>query len=154
MLKRFIVVLAAVAVFAGGAMAAEHKHGEDPGMSDHMSHVLADGAKGDFTLMQIMHDLALQINRIQFGIFTNNRLMIEEGARGITSHPAPKGGLKPYLKKNVDDIKAMAPSIDQDVHKAAMELADAAKTSTMLDIQERTNSIAKACVGCHEMFRN
>ncbi len=154
MFKRIVVVCAVLAAFSGIAMAAEHKHGEEAGMSEHMAHVMGQGAQSDFTLMQIMHDLSFQLNRIQFGILTNNRLMVEQGATAITSHPAPKGGLKPYLKKNVDDIKSMAPVIDQDVHKAAVELAHDAKTATMLDLQEKTNSITKACISCHEMFRN
>ncbi len=70
---------------------------------------MGDKGREDLTLMQVMHDLASNLNRIQWGIMTNNRYMVEQGAAGISSQPMPKGGLKPYIKKNADMIKGAVP---------------------------------------------
>ena len=153
-MKKFVVIAAVLFMSAVAATAAEKGKKGEHALSEHMAHVMDEGAKSDYTLVQIMHDLAFQLNRIEFGILTNNRYMIEAGAKAITSHPAPKGGLKPYLRKNADDIKAMAPSIDEDVHNAALKLAEVAKTATMMEIQDKANAITQSCIGCHEMFRN
>jgi len=148
-------ILAAVLFLATGVATANEKEtGGEPELSEHMARVMDEGAKSDYNLVQIMHDLAFQLNRIEFGILSNNRYMIEAGARSITSHPAPKGGLKPYLKKNAEDIKAVAPSIDEDVHNAALKIAQEAKTASMTELQDKANGITQSCIGCHEMFRN
>jgi hypothetical protein len=153
-MKNLVIMAAVIVVATGVATAHENGKGGEPELSEHMARVMDEGAKSDYNLVQIMHDLAFQLNRIEFGILTNNRYMIEAGARAITSHPVPKGGLKPYLRKNAEDIKAMAPSIDEDVHNAALEIAKNAKTASMTELQDKANGITQSCIGCHEMFRN
>ncbi|MBI3580969.1 MAG: cytochrome c [Nitrospinae bacterium] len=153
-MKKLGLIAVVILVATGAATANEKETGTEPELSEHMAHVMDEGAKSDYNLVQIMHDLSFQLNRIEFGILTNNRYMIEAGARAITSHPVPKGGLKPYLKKNAADIKAAAPSIDEDIHKAALEIAKNAKTASMAELQDKANGITKSCIGCHEMFRN
>lgn len=106
-MKKLGLMAAVVLVATGIAMAHENGKGGEPVLSEHMARMMDEGAKSDYNLVQIMHDLAFQLNRIEFGILTNNRYMVEAGARAITSHPVPKGGLKPYLRKNAEDIKAI-----------------------------------------------
>ena len=107
-----------------------------------------------YTMMQVMHDLAYQLNRIQFGILTNNRHMIKEGAKSIARHPKPKGGLKPYLRKNAGAVKDAIPEMDRQVHLTAKKMAEAAGSESIARLQRMANTIAEGCVGCHDMFRD
>lgn len=125
--------------------AGEHSH-DAPGM--------AGKKESDLTMMQVMHDLAFQLNRVEFGIMTQNRRMIEEGANAIANHPMPKGGIKPYLKKNADQIKAVIPAMDATIHGTATEIASHAAVAPMKDLQALYNVMAENCVSCHTVFRD
>lgn len=123
----------------------EHNHGA-PGM--------AGKKETDLTMMQVMHDLAFQLNRVEFGIMTQNRRMIEEGANAIANHPMPKGGIKPYLKKNAEQIKAVIPAMDANIHGTAMDIASHSAVASMKDLQALYNVMAENCVSCHAVFRD
>lgn len=129
----------------GQQAASEHKHGA-PGMM---------GKKeSDLTMMQVMHDLAFQLNRVEFGIMTQNRRMIEEGANAIANHPMPKGGIKPYLKKNAEQVKAVIPAMDANIHGTATDIASHSAVAPMKDLQALYNVMAENCVSCHSVFRD
>lgn len=148
-----IAIAAGLFTISGGAWASksmEHSHG-----NEHIKKVMAEeGKQSDLTLLQVMQDLAFQLNRIQSGILTNNRYMIKQGALGIADHPAPKGGIKPYIKKNAEQIKTMVPAMDKQVHKTAVEMAEVADTASMLDLQKKADTIVTGCVSCHNLFRD
>ena len=132
----------------------EHSHAPaDDHKQEHIDHALQGGST-DLTLIQVMHDLAKQTERTQFGILTNNRYMIEAGAAAITDHPSPKGGLKPYLRKNADRIQKEIPALDEAIHKNALEMKKKAHTASMAELQLMQNQIVTACVGCHNLFRD
>jgi hypothetical protein len=125
--------------------AHEHNHGA-PGM--------AGKKESDLTMMQVMHDLAFQLARVEFGIMTQNRRMIEEGANAIANHPMPKGGIKPYLKKNAEQIKAVIPAMDANIHGTAADIASHAAVAPMKDLQALYSVMAENCVSCHAVFRD
>jgi hypothetical protein len=129
----------------GQQAASEHNHGA-PGM--------AGKKESDLTMMQVMHDLAFQLNRVEFGIMTQNRRMIEEGANAIATHPMPKGGIKPYLKKNQDQVKAVIPAMDATIHGSAADIASHASVAPMKDLQALYSVMAENCVSCHSVFRD
>ncbi len=129
----------------GQQAASEHNHGA-PGM--------AGKKESDLTMIQVMHDLAFQLQRVQFGIMTQNRRMIEEGATAIANHPMPKGGIKPYLKKNQDQVKAVIPAMDATIHGSATEMAHNASVAPMKDLQGLYNVMAENCANCHSVFRD
>lgn len=151
MKKIALVFTALVMAFTCSAASGQdvpHHHGDE-----HIKKVM--GKEGsEYNLMQVMHDLAAQMNRVQFGLYTNNRLMIEKGAHAIAFHPAPKGGIKPYLRKNAESIKEVIPDLDMKIHKTAREMAETASTATMADLTEKAKIIMTACVDCHDMFRD
>ena len=154
-MKRSLTVFAfaSLLIYAGAALAAnadqqgghEHNHGA-PGM--------AAKKESDLTMIQVMQDLAFQLQRIQFGIMTQNRRMIEEGATAIANHPMPKGGVKPYLKKNQDQVKAVIPAMDATIHGTATEMAHHASVAPMKDLQGLYSVMAENCANCHSVFRD
>jgi hypothetical protein len=125
--------------------AHEHNHGA-PGM--------AGKSESNLTMTQVMHDLAFQLNRVEFGIMTQNRRMIEEGATAIANHPMPKGGIKPYLKKNQEQVKAVIPAMDANIHGTATDIATHAAVAPMKDLQALYSVMAENCVSCHSVFRD
>ena len=148
-------VAAALVVMGTAAPAAEHGHDHGAKPADPHAHAEpAENGHADLTLIQVMHDLGSNLNRIQWGIMTNNRYMVEQGAAGIASHPMPKGGLKPYIKKNAGMIKDAVPVYDEMVHSTADQIKAGAATASMLDLQKMAATIGEGCVGCHEVFRN
>ena len=152
-IKTLIVLTLAFTMIISGktSMAAEHQHNS----AEHMHNAPSGDKKTlEFNLKEVMQDLAASIDRIQTGILTNNRLMIMEGAHGIAHHPNPKGGLAPYIKKNVDAVKKVAPEMDKQVHDTSLELADSATTASMKELQTKTAKILRGCVGCHDVFRD
>lgn len=138
---------APTATAQGEAKPDQHEHSHDaPGM--------AAKKESELTMMQVMHDLAFQLNRVEFGIMTQNRRMIEEGASAIANHPMPKGGIKPYLKKNAEQIKAVIPAMDANIHGTATQIAKNAAAAPMKDLQALYSVMSENCVSCHSVFRD
>lgn len=104
--------------------------------------------------MQVMHHLGAASQDIQWGLLTNNRLMIKSGATRIENHPKPKGGIKPYIKKNIAALGAMIKKVDAQVHGAASALAKKAEKGTMIELQMLNNDMVKGCIQCHSIFRD
>lgn len=107
-----------------------------------------------YSLIQIMHDLAFQMDRIHLGLMTNNRYMIKEGAEAIANHPSPKGGIKPYLKKNTGQIKSIIPEMDKNIHKTAIKMSQENGSLSMEELHGMYNTISKSCMACHSLFRD
>jgi hypothetical protein len=147
---RILLTLALLLFSATQSLAAEdkhtsaHSHGESHGTAQ----------ESDFTLKEVMEDLAFSLSRIEYGILANNRLMIKEGAKGIAHHPNPKGGLKPYIKKKTAGLDNVIAKMDKLVHDTAVETAKGADSEPMLKLQAKADKITKACVGCHNAFRD
>jgi len=143
-----------------GCKHPDHKKGADhkcdmknsEGCKKHKGDQAAINA--DLTLVQVMQDLASQLSRIQSGILTGNRMMIAEGAIRIANHPAPKGGIKPYITKNSDDLMKVIKEMDGTVHQTSTKIAELAYTAPMAELHEMTSRVAGGCVKCHDAFRD
>lgn len=151
MTKQFILLTLTLLLFpATQSLAAEHKQ---PSAHSHGG----DGhsaQESEFTLKEVMEDLAVNLSRIEYGILANNRLMIKEGAKGIAHHPNPKGGLKPYIKKDIKGKMKLITKMDKLVHDTAVETAKGADSEPMLKLQAKVDKLAKGCVSCHNVFRD
>ena len=122
----------------------------EEGHDQHASHAASSG----LTMKQVMGDLAANLGRVQQGLVSGNRYMIEQGAEAIAVHPAPDGGIKPYVKKNADKIKETVPAMDKAVHQTAAALAEKAMSAPMEELADMTAMITGGCVGCHALFRD
>ena len=136
----FLMSLIALGV-ASWALAAE-------GPGHHMK------KPSNYTLLQVMQHLAASQQQIQAGLLMNNRLMIEKGAAAIASHPMPKGGIRPYIKKNHAALKSTIKTMDRQVHQTAVTLADKAQSATMIELQALNNTMVTGCISCHDVFRD
>jgi len=112
------------------------------------------GATSDYTLLQVMQHLSASQQQIQTGLLMNNRLMIAKGAGAIADHPMPKGGIKPYIKKNHAALKGTIHAMDAQVHKSAVALSKKASTATMLELQALNDKMVTGCISCHNVFRD
>ena len=147
MKKKYILLTVSLFLFsATDAFSAEHKK---PSAHSH-----GTAAESEFTLKEVMEDLAINLARIEYGILANNRLMIKEGAKGIAHHPNPKGGLEPYIKKDTSSLKHLIAKMDKQVHDSSVEMAKGAGSLPMLKLQEKADKITTGCVGCHNVFRD
>jgi len=112
------------------------------------------GEPSNFTLLEVMQHLAASEQQIQTGLLMNNRLMVKKGAMAIAHHPMPKGGIKPYIKKNHDELKGTIKTMDSLVHDSAVELVKQADTASMLELNELNAKMVKGCISCHNVFRD
>ncbi|MEQ9501640.1 MAG: hypothetical protein RIT81_32515 [Deltaproteobacteria bacterium] len=112
------------------------------------------GGEAGYTLKHVMQHLDAAETELHRGLLMNNRLMIERGARAIADHPAPKGGLKPYIKKNHTKLMPTIASMDKQVHNTAKEIADQAQTAPILELHQLQTKMTNGCIGCHNLFRD
>ncbi len=101
-----------------------------------------------------MQHLSSSQQQIQTGILMNNRLMIKKGAIAIAHHPMPKGGIKPYIKKNHAALKGTIKTMDGLVHDSAVAIAKQSQTASMLELQVLNDKMVTGCVSCHNVFRD
>jgi esterase/lipase len=143
--RHFSVFIALFILFSGSAFAIDKE--------EHAGAARPDPLARQSTLRQVMLDLALSMNRIEIGILTKNRHMIRSGALAISNHPAPRGGIKKYLKRNRELLEKDMSKLDRKIHKAALKLSKKAENASMSELAEIHAGIFVACVGCHEVFR-
>lgn len=113
-----------------------------------------EGRASPYTLLEVMQHLNASQQQIQTGLLMNNRLMIHKGARAIADHPMPRGGIKPYIKKNHQALKSTIKAMDQQVHKTAVTLAERASTARMVELQALNDKMVVGCISCHDVFRD
>ena len=141
-LKTQLLSLLAVLALGGASVAfAQKEH----------AHTAKDSP---YTLLQVMQHLAASQQQIQTGLLMNNRLMIQKGAEAIAHHPKPKGGIRPYIKKNHKALQGTIKQMDQQVHQSAVEIAQTALTAPMLQLQALNNQMVTGCISCHNVFRD
>lgn len=110
--------------------------------------------ESNYTLKQVMQHLGAANAELQAGLVTNNRLMIKRGALAIADHPKPKGGLKPYIKKNHKKLMGTIKAMDTQVHDTARTIASKADDASLLELNELSHKITTGCIGCHNVFRD
>jgi hypothetical protein len=137
----FLILLAPVAL-AG-----------DKGTAEKETHA-ASATDSDFTLKEVMDYLGVAQAELQLGLLTNNRLMIQHGAAAIADHPKPKGGIKPYLKKNRSKFMDVVKTMDRQVHDTAVEISTKAPTAKMIELQKLNDHMVRGCINCHNVFRD
>jgi len=143
------VPAAAMLVLAGLAVAQHQPHPSEAEASS----ATAEPAV-EYTLKEVMEHLAHAHAEIERGLLTNNRLMIRRGAEAIADHPAPKGGIAPYLRPDLQERVPTIRAMDEEVHDRALEIARRADTGPMLELHRLETRMTEGCIGCHEVFRD
>lgn len=145
-----LVAATTIALLAAGLVYAEQA---PPHGADHPTSV-EKKAESPYTLREVMQHLGVATQELQTGLLMNNRLMIERGALGVADHPAPKGGIKPYIKKSTQGLEATIKQMDKQVHDTAVEIAAKAPKAKMLELAELNQRMVTGCIGCHDAFRD
>ncbi len=113
-----------------------------------------EGEQSNFTLKEVMQHLGAAQSQLHLGLLSHNRLMIANGAKAIAHHPMPKGGLKPYIKKNHQQLMPTIKEMDQRVHSTAVEIFKRSDRATMVELQALNDRMVVGCLSCHELFRD
>lgn len=105
-------------------------------------------------LLTIMRLLAIDIQIINEGIYTENYDLIEQGAAAINEHPPLSDKTLSLVKKTLGNRMQAFGQYDKVVHDTADSLKIAAINHDMESILEKYQVIQQGCVSCHSSFRN
>ncbi len=131
-----------------GILTASPAFGQEP-----HAHGPAGKPMSDQTLKQVMQGIQSNLDRLVYGITVENPALIREGALGIADHPMPKGGLKPYIKKNPEKLGEMVPAMEEAVHQSALHIVKSIDAGNTRAVVEHLSTMLKGCVSCHQVFR-
>ncbi len=105
------------------------------------------------TLKEIMLNMGADLNRVHDGIMAENYDSVAQAAQKIAEHPKPVNAMQILGLLGIFDMPAFK-SHDSNVHDLATEISNAAKQKNLEIVLLKTNDLVKACVSCHQNFRD
>lgn len=106
------------------------------------------------TLADIMQDLATDMAAAAGGIWIADAEQVAVAAQRIADHPKVSPEDRAMIQAALGEGFGAFVTFDQEVHGAAIELADAAAGgSGAPDLLASYSRIQEGCVGCHDAFR-
>jgi hypothetical protein len=135
------------------APAGEPAHMETPASPQHAdAHHAPSGEPRPLELLMV--ELGQDMQRLNEGIWRDDYVMIERGARAVADHP-------PIPPEQVALIRAaLGPQFesfrqfDVLVHERAAEIAEAASSARMDRVLALYGQVQEGCVGCHAAYRD
>ena len=113
----------------------------------------APAAQESRELQTLMVELALDMERIDQGLWHEDYRMIEQGARAIAGHPKiPKEQMQ-LIKKALGSRFKQFVQFDKTVHQTATQVANAAANEQMSEVLENYRQLQQGCMACHAGFR-
>nr|WP_043740133.1 cytochrome c [Thioalkalivibrio nitratireducens] len=113
---------------------------------------LASTASGE-SFRTVMQGLAIEMNRVQSALFVEDFATIVDAADAIVDHPRPspdeRRRILAAVEPHIDEFR----SLDQQVHEAAENLADAASDRDLEMTIRYHGRLVAACIACHSAFR-
>jgi hypothetical protein len=105
-------------------------------------------------LVEIMRGLEADLGQVAHGIWTRNPRHIREAATRIAEHPKVSPTQLSAIKLELASEFGTFVQFDQDVHSAAVELADLSNTSDNIEkLFVIYNRIENGCILCHASFQ-
>lgn len=104
-------------------------------------------------LPTIMRMLLADIDLINDGIYTENYVLIEQGASNINEHPPLSPKSRQLVKNTLGDRMPTFGEYDRIVHSRADSLRNAARQKDMNAILKNYRIIQQGCVNCHSAFQ-
>jgi len=104
-------------------------------------------------LPTIMRMLLADINLINEGIYTENYVLIEQGASNINEHPPLSPKSRQLVKETLGDRMQTFGEYDHIVHSRADSLREAARQNDMSIVLKNYQIIQQGCVSCHSAFQ-
>ncbi|WP_018949228.1 cytochrome c [Thioalkalivibrio sp. ALMg11] len=106
------------------------------------------------SFQSVMQDLADDMNRVQSALFVEDFDAVTEAAEAIADHPRPSLGERRRMLSAVGTRVGEFRSLDQQVHEAAKNLADAARDQDLDTAIRYHGRLVNACIACHSAFRD
>jgi hypothetical protein len=135
-------------VFAGLAIA--HFNGQE---TDPQHNSAAEIENQPLDLPTIMRLLLIDINTINEGIYTQNFVLIEQGAVNINDHPPLSPETRKLVQNTLGDRMEQFGAYDKVVHGTADSLRQAAVKQDINKVMQYYNVIQQGCVSCHASFQ-
>jgi cytochrome c556 len=110
-------------------------------------------SKEPLVLRSIMQTLSTDMQRITEGIATENWQQVAEVALNVADHPQPPMQERLRIIQFIGTDAGRFKSYDQQVHKAAKTLSEAAQREDGTAVIEAFSHIQNNCLGCHQNFR-
>ena len=105
-------------------------------------------------LPEIMYGLAVDLDAVHAGLWTEDFGRIARAATAIAEHPkVPPEEMGRIQGVLGDDFAAFAQS-DRHVHDTAVQLAEAARAEDLGAVMEHLHTLDQGCVACHTAFRD
>jgi hypothetical protein len=104
-------------------------------------------------LRSLMTGLSIEMQRIQAGLWLEDFLMIEEGARAIAQHPRITPEEIQAIRQALGDEFEAFVQFDVRVHDEALEVAKAAEGKNLALILRHYSRIQQGCLACHAGYR-
>lgn len=105
-------------------------------------------------LVPMMQQLLTDIQQVDHGIYTENFVLIEEGAGNISDHPAMTAKDKKLVKETLGTEMQQFVDFDMIVHHHADSIRMAAQQENMEEILRQYRIVQQGCVDCHSAFRS
>lgn len=135
-------------VFAGLAIA--HFYGGEDGPQQDSA---AEIENQPLELPTIMRLLLIDIQTINEGIYTQNFVLIEQGAANINDHPPLSTESRKLVQNTLGERMEQFGAYDKVVHGTADSLRQAAMRQDMDRVLQYYNVIQQGCVSCHAVFQ-
>lgn len=105
------------------------------------------------SLVPMMQQLLNDIQQVDRGIYTEDFLMIEEGAGNISGHPTMTVEDKKLVKKTLGKEMKQFVEFDMVVHHHADSMRMAAVEQNMQKVLKHYRITQQGCVDCHSNYR-
>lgn len=135
-------------VFAGLAIA--HFNDREAGPKQDSATVIENQP---LELPTIMRLLLIDIQTINEGIYTQNFVLIEQGAANINDHPPLSPESRKLVQNTLGERVEQFGAYDKVVHGTADSLRQAAMRQDLDRVLEYYNVIQQGCVSCHSAFQ-
>ena len=105
------------------------------------------------TLVEIMQQLEVDMERIAHGVWLSDFDSIAAGAQAIADHPKVGPEERAQIVEVLGDRAAGFRQADMRVHDTAVELAEQARAEAMGGVLDVLTRLQAGCVACHNGYR-
>lgn len=130
--------------------------GQDPSPDeDGVPAIVEGGARGTESLVDIMRGLGADMADAADGLWVDDAGKTAAAARRIAGHAQVPAEERAVIQRELGSDFAAFVTYDQQVHRAALELAErAAGEASASALLEPLVRIQEGCTGCHDAFRS
>ena len=142
----------AVALAAAGLFLACSNDGSGAG-GEAAQEAASDSAPEAPSLVAIMQQLEVDMERVAHGVWVEDYDSIAAGAQAIADHPKVGAEERAEIMGILGDRGAGFREADMRVHDDAVALAGAARARSMGEVLDTLTRLQAGCVACHTAYR-